>query len=120
MSARPHNDTLSEPQPSGVPRSVTSAASPPEEPPHVRAELYGFEAGPKIGLELSKASSVCGMFVLQNGMPPCARYSLTSWQVSHPGMWAGEKPGSREGRGGLTVPSISGSVVGWKQWLGRE
>jgi hypothetical protein len=56
-----------------VPRSVTSAASPPDEPPHVRAELYGFEAGPKMGLELSNASSVCGMLVLQNGMPPCAR-----------------------------------------------
>jgi hypothetical protein len=56
-----------------------SAASPPELPPHVRADEYGFDVVPKMGLEHSNASRVWGMPVLQIGMPPCERKIFTSW-----------------------------------------
>ena len=69
---------LSEPHPKGVPRRVMRAASPPELPPGVCAELNGLELMPKMGLEHSKARRACGTLVLQNGIPPAWRKSLTS------------------------------------------
>jgi hypothetical protein len=69
----------SEPTPSAAPSAASSAASPPEEPPAVWAGEYGLQVRPQMGLALSKASSVCGTFVLVKMTAPAVRSVATSY-----------------------------------------
>lgn len=99
-------DLLSLPHPIGLPRIATITASPPELPPQVRPVSSGWVVVPQIGFEHSNDNSVfpltpfscynrrldkgelkgygrtCGMFVLQNMIPPASRYSLTIYIIS--------------------------------------
>jgi hypothetical protein len=72
----------SEPTPSAAPSAASSAPSPPEEPPEVCAVDHGLSVRPQIGLQLSKASRVCGTLVLAMMMAPAARSVATTY-----GMW---------------------------------
>jgi hypothetical protein len=66
------------PRPSGEPQAEISAASPPLDPPGVRAVSYGLRVAPKIRLSLSKANSRSGRLVLAMGMAPARRKRPTS------------------------------------------
>lgn len=74
----------SEPIPSAAPSDARSAPSPPEEPPGVWAADHGLHVRPQRGLQLSKARSVCGTFVLAKMTAPAARSVETTYTV-----WAG-------------------------------
>jgi hypothetical protein len=74
----------SEPIPSAAPSAASSAPSPPEEPPGVWAADHGLHVRPQRGLQLSKARSVCGTFVLAKMTAPAARSVETTYKV-----WAG-------------------------------
>ncbi len=65
------------PMPSAEPSAASSAPSPPDEPPGVCAVDHGLNVRPQSGFELSKASSVCGTFVLAMMMAPAARSFAT-------------------------------------------
>jgi hypothetical protein len=69
----------SEPMPSAAPSAASRAASPPEEPPGVCAADHGLSVRPQSGLQLSKASRVCGTFVLAMMMAPAARSVATAY-----------------------------------------
>lgn len=71
----------SEPTPSAAPSAASSAPSPPDEPPGVCAADHGLHVRPQRGLELSKARSVCGTFVLAKIMAPAARSFETTYTV---------------------------------------
>lgn len=71
----------SEPIPSAAPSAASSAPSPPEEPPGVWAADHGLLVRPQRGLQLSKARSVCGTFVLAKMMAPAARSVETTYTV---------------------------------------
>jgi hypothetical protein len=63
--------------PSTEPSAASIAPSPPDEPPEVCAVDHGLSVRPQSGFELSKASSVCGTFVLAMMMAPAARRAAT-------------------------------------------
>jgi hypothetical protein len=65
------------PTPSTAPSAASRAPSPPEDPPAVCAVDQGLRVRPQRGLELSKASRVCGMFVLAMMIAPAARSVAT-------------------------------------------
>jgi hypothetical protein len=70
---------MSVPQPIAAPSSASSAASPPELPPHVNVPPFrGLADTPQSGFAHSNASIVCGTFVFEMTMPPAARTCLTS------------------------------------------
>ena len=71
----------SEPTPSAAPSAASSAPSPPEEPPGVWAADHGLHVRPQRGLQLSKARSVCGTFVLAKMTAPAARSVETTYTV---------------------------------------
>ena len=71
----------SEPTPSAAPSAASSAPSPPDDPPEVCAADHGLHVRPQRGLELSKARSVCGTFVLAKIMAPAARSFETTYTV---------------------------------------
>ena len=62
----------SEPTPSAALAAARSAPSPPEEPPGVWAADHYCTYDPQRGLQLSKARSVCGTFVLAKMTAPVA------------------------------------------------
>jgi hypothetical protein len=65
------------PMPSAAPSAASKAPSPPEEPPAVCAVDHGLSVRPQSGLEHSKASRVCGMFVLAMIIAPAAHSVAT-------------------------------------------
>jgi len=70
---------MSVPTPIAAPSMASSAPSPPEEPPAVCEADHGLHVRPHSGFVLSKASRVCGTFVLAMMMAPALRSVATSY-----------------------------------------
>lgn len=66
---------VSEPRPNTAPEPPTNAPVPLLEPPgpSLRSGNQAFNVVPKTEFSLPKENRLCGMFVLQNGTPPCKR-----------------------------------------------
>ncbi len=79
---------VSDPTPMAEPLQANKAASPPELPPAVCAELYGFVVRPHRGLRHSKLSIVWGTFVFAIIIAPAALNCLTRRASSSFGLYA--------------------------------
>jgi hypothetical protein len=79
---------MSVPTPKKLPRKLTSADSPPEEPPDVSLRFRGLHVVPNTLLTVSPRIKVAGTFVLAYRIAPAFRSRVTRVDSSDTGLLA--------------------------------